>query len=66
MQKMIHGADDLITSSESSMKEQPPVLEHDIGEALADSDGDSESESNMTTGALHKSHDGLYSSTKPC
>lgn len=59
MQKMIHGADDLITSSKSSVKERPPVMEHDI-EALADSDGDSESESNMTTGALHENHDGLH------
>jgi hypothetical protein len=41
------------------MKERPPVMEHDI-EELADSDGDSKSESNMTTGALHKNHDGLH------
>jgi hypothetical protein len=49
MQKTIHGADDLITLSKSSVKERPPVMEHDISEVLADSDGDSESESNMTT-----------------
>jgi hypothetical protein len=34
-------------------------MEHDI-EVLADSDGDSESESNMTTGALHENYNGLH------
>jgi hypothetical protein len=59
MQKTIHGADDLIISSKSSLKERPPVMEHDI-EALADSAGDSESESNMTTRSPHENHDGLH------
>ena len=44
---------------EGTSSEQPPVMEHDI-EELADSDGDSESESNMTTGALHENHNGLH------
>jgi hypothetical protein len=40
MQTTIHGADDLITSSKSDSKEQPPILEQD--EAPSDEDEDTE------------------------
>ena len=57
MQKTIHGADDVITSSKSSPKERPPVLEED--EDLLDVDADSESESEVTGAGSKESDDGL-------
>ena len=59
MQKTIHGADDVITSSKSSPKERPPVLGEDEDEDLLDVDADSESESEVTGAGSKESGDGL-------
>jgi hypothetical protein len=57
MQKTIHGADGIITSSRSSPKERPPVLGED--EDLSDADEDSESESEEVGVGSKESDDGL-------
>jgi hypothetical protein len=55
MQKTIHGADDIVISSKSSLTEKPPVLEHDP-EDPPESVREHESDSETT---LNESGDGL-------
>jgi hypothetical protein len=60
MQKTIHGADDIITSSKSSLNKRPPVLQQEDIEATSHSDEDSEPDPDLTTGPSNRNHDGLY------